>query len=205
MKLKFNLQSALVSCFVTIMLSMAIDQDVNAFVAAPFQRNSSEPSSEAPVQVAETSTSETETTSETFYEARVSSYSETTAQTSGTKSNEDSSAIPSTESESIADSSEAVVKETDTASSTSNNGSANSDTTTSTSETTSSSSSSSSTSSSTSSSSSSSITDTTTSDESQESTEAGDTPIDSNDPANAADGSEPLKLLLEEPFDAFFR
>ena len=66
MKLKFNLQSALVSCFVTIMLSMAIDQDVNAFVAAPFQRNSSEPSSEAPVQVAETSTSETETTSETF-------------------------------------------------------------------------------------------------------------------------------------------
>ena len=30
-------------------------------------------------------------------------------------------------------------------------------------------------------------------------------PIDSNDPANAADGSEPLKLLLEEPFDAFFR
>lgn len=75
MKLKFNLQSALVSCFVTIMLSMAIDQDVNAFVAAPFQRNSSEPSSEAPVQVAETSTSETETTSETFYEARVSSYS----------------------------------------------------------------------------------------------------------------------------------
>ena len=174
------------------MLSMAIDQDVNAFVAAPFQRNSSEPSSEAPVQVAETSTSETETTSETFYEARVSSYSETTAQTSGTKSNEDSSAIPSTESESIADSSEAVVKETDTASSTSNNGSANSDTTTSTSETTSSSSSSSST-------------GTTTSDESEESTEAGDTPIDSNDPANAADGSEPLKLLLEEPFDAFFR
>ena len=47
-------------------------------------------------------------------------------------------------------------------------------------------------------------TDTTTSDESEESTEAGDTPIDSNDPANAADGSEPLKLLLEEPFDAFF-
>ncbi len=95
------------------------------------------------------------------------------------------------------------MKETDTASSTSNNGSANSDTTTSTSETTSSSSSSSSTSSSTSSSSSSSSTDTTTSDESEESTEAGDTPIDSNDPANAADGSEPLKLLLEEPFDAF--
>ena len=48
-------------------------------------------------------------------------------------------------------------------------------------------------------------TDTTTSDESEESTEAGDTPIDSNDPANAADGSRTIKKLLfrKEPFDAF--
>jgi len=52
MKFKFNMQSALVSCFVAVFLSVAINQDANAFVAAPFVRDSSSSSSEPPYQTA---------------------------------------------------------------------------------------------------------------------------------------------------------
>ena len=65
MKFKFNMQSALVSCFVAV-LSVAINQDANAFVAAPFVRDSSSSSSEPPYQTASSSIEETSDSSQIF-------------------------------------------------------------------------------------------------------------------------------------------
>ena len=93
MKFKFNMQSALVSCFVAVFLSVAINQDANAFVAAPFVRDSSSSSSEPPYQTASSSIEETSDSSQIFYEASVSSYtpSSTTSRSIEASTNEGTS------------------------------------------------------------------------------------------------------------------